>query len=130
MNSHPGNVITIALAGDSQQLEPDSHAISICDDRGICIKRPYGTSTVFHLERGLGAIYLRPLPAERLELVIWGHDSQGLDQATRLAPMLAGVGQPDFIVVSERCACYGAQGVLAMGFFDSLWNVSESSFIT
>lgn len=78
----------------------------------------------------MGAIFLRPLLNERLELVVWGFDQQGLRQAARLVPMLTGVGQPEFVVVSQRCAWEGAAGVLAMGSFDNFWNVSEASFVS
>jgi hypothetical protein len=45
-------------------------------------------------------------------------------------PMLTGVGQPDFIIVSKRCAWEGAAGVHAMGSFDNSWGVSETSFVS
>lgn len=82
------------------------------------------------MQRGLGAILLRPLPMERLELDIWGFDSFGLRLAARLLPMLTGVGQPEFIVVSERCAWEGTGGVLAMGSFDRHWELSEMAFVS
>lgn len=84
----------------------------------------------YPFEEGLGAAFLRPLPDERLELVIWGYDDAGLRQAARLVPMLTGVGQPDFVVVSQRCRWKGADGVLAMGFFDHAWEISKASFFT
>lgn len=89
----------------------------------------FGFRRTYQFEAGLGAAFLRPLPDERLELVIWGYDDTGLRQAARLVPMLTGVGQPDFIVVSRRCGWKGASGVLAMGLFDYAWKVSKASFL-
>jgi hypothetical protein len=43
--------------------------------------------------------------------------------------MLTGVGQPDFVVFGEGAKWKGIEGVLAMGFFDSAWEVSPSSVI-
>ena len=96
----------------------------------LYIRRHGGTIAIFPFEVGMGAIFLRPLPGERLELVVWGFDKQGLRQAARLVPMLTGVGQPDFVVVSRKCTSKGAAGVLAMGSFDNFWKVSEGSFFS
>lgn len=79
---------------------------------------------------GLGAIFLRPLPVGAVELVVWGYDADGLDVVSRLVPMLPGVGQPDFVVADRRMLQEGAGGVLAMGFFDHLWNITENSYFT
>ena len=89
-----------------------------------------GEERFFEFQEGIGAIFLRPLPDERLELLLWGYDIRGLNYIARLLPMLTGVGQPDFVIASKQCAWKGAAGVHAMGFFESLWEVSESSFIT
>ena len=100
------------------------------DNGGRLYVRGHGNKkTVFPFEVGMGAIFLRPLLGEKLELVVWGFDKQGLRQAARLMPMLTGVGQPEFIVVSKRCAREGAAGVLAMGSFDNFWKMSEASFV-
>ena len=82
------------------------------------------------MEEGLGAIFLRPLPDERLNIVIWGVDDAGLRSAARLMPMLTGVGQPDFMIVSQACAWKGAAGIVALGFLDYRWNVSKSSYLS
>lgn len=76
-----------------------------------------------------GAAWLRPLGDERVELVVWGADDDGLRQAARLVPMLTGVGQPDFVVLSEQAKWKGIEGALALGFFDSQWQVTASSFV-
>ncbi|KAI9933367.1 hypothetical protein MW887_007840 [Aspergillus wentii] len=57
----------------------------------------------YKYENGLGALFLRPLEGERLELVIWGADISGLEHAARLVPILTGVGQPEFLILSDSC---------------------------
>ena len=128
--SAEGNVISVAKGMDFPEPVATFDAISLIQGRGIMIRTSHDRGRCFELATGLGAIYVRPLPNERLELVIWGADDPGLKQAARLAPMLSGVGQPEFIIVSKYCAWKGAAGVLAAGSFDSLWKVTESSFIS
>ena len=125
-----GNVISVVLGSDSAMLGSCSDPVALDSSGGLCLCRSGGTKTVFPFEVGMGAIFLKPLRDEKLELVVWGFDKQGLRQAARLLPMLTGVGQPDFIVVSKRCAWEGAAGVLAMGSFDNFWKVSEASFVS
>jgi hypothetical protein len=127
--SHTGNNIrvlygpSVALADIGQfPLQIETHGLSVVDAVGL--------KTVYPFEAGQGALFLRPLPAERLEMVVWGFDVAGLHQASRLVPMLTGVGQPDFVITSKQCSWKGAAGVLAMGFFDHGWNVSQASYIT
>lgn len=129
VGSQSGNVISLTLGSDSPMLRPHSDSFGIDKEGGLYIRRRGGIKTIFPFEVGMGAIFLRPLLDERLELVIWGFDKQGLRQAARLMPILTGVGQPDFVVVSKRCAWEGAGGVLAIGSFDNCWNVSEASFV-
>jgi hypothetical protein len=43
--------------------------------------------------------------------------------------MVTGVGQPDFVVLGESAKWKGIEGALAMGFFDSTWEVTPSSVI-
>lgn len=76
----------------------------------------------------MGAVLLRPLADERLELVIWGYDDDGLHRAARLLPMVTGVGQPEYVIVGPKCAWKGTGGVLAMGSFNASWNITEASF--
>ena len=124
------NVISLVLGRDLYRYPSEAHSISITEDRELVLRRGNGQTRAYELEDGLGAIYLRPLVGGRLELVIWGYDHWGLGLASRLVPMLTGVGQPEYIVVSKRCAWKGAAGVLAMGSFDNSWNLSEASFIS
>ncbi|KAL9097818.1 MAG: hypothetical protein Q9165_000144 [Trypethelium subeluteriae] len=79
---------------------------------------------------GFGGIFLRPLENERLSLAICGTSKEALRFAARFVPMLTGVGQPDFILFDQRCTWKGADGVLAMGFFDHEWQATRSSFIS
>ena len=130
VGSQPGNVISVTLGSDSSVLGSHSEPIGLDSDGRLYIRGHEGMKAVFPLEVGMGAIFLRPLVDERLELLVWGFDKQGLRQAARLVPMLTGVGQPEFVVVSKRCISKGVAGVLAMGSFDKFWNVSEAAFIS
>ncbi len=121
-----GNVITLATGSSleasqtSFPIQVGASGITVCDYRDR--KQAYG-------EEARGAAFLRPLEGERLELVLWGADDEGLRQVSRIVPMLTGVGQPDFVVFGESAKWKGIEGVLAMGFFDSDWEVSSSSVI-
>ena len=123
-----GNVITLALGTDILPAPLPSHPIEINRDSGVVVHKFDGKKRIYAFQDGLGIIFLRPLSTQRLELVIWGFDDRGLRQAARLLPMLTGVGQPDFVVVRRRMAWEGAAGALAMGSFDSLWQITEASF--
>jgi len=125
-----GNVISVAMGGGFPPSVHPRFPINLTENHGLEIRQSGDKMTLFGFQDGLGAIFLRPLPNERLELVVWGIDSLGLRLAARLLPMLTGVGQPEFVIVSKRCAWEGASGVLAMGSFDSFWNISESSFVS
>lgn len=129
IGSQSGNVISVILGSESTMIGSHSDPIGLEKGGGLYVRRRGGIKRVFPVEVGMGAIFLRPLPNERLELVVWGFDKQGLRAAARLMPMLTGVGQPDFVVVSRRCAWEGAAGVLAMGMFDNFWKVSEASYV-
>lgn len=125
-----GNVVSLALGFDFLGHSSEVHSITVTKDLGLVLRKSNGQTRAYELQGGLGAIYLRPLVGGRLELVIWGYDNWGLKLASRLVPMLTGVGQPEYIVVSNACAWKGAAGVLAMGSFDNSWNLSEASFIS
>ena len=126
---HQGNVISVALGPDLPESVPWFHSINVLADHGLVVRKHNGQKRVFQFEEGLGAIFLRPLPLGRLELVIWGYESCGLGLAARLVPMLTGLGQPEFVIVGKRCAWEGAAGAHAMGSFDNFWSLSESSFV-
>ena len=124
-----GNIITVVQGIESTLLRTTSHAIEVRPESGLCVRLATGYQKCYPFVKGLGAIYLQPLVGERLQLVIWGFDETGLRYASRLVPMLTGVGQADFIVVSRECLWKGTAGALAMGFFDHAWNVSHASYL-
>lgn len=130
LQSPTGNTISVSIGPESFQRSTNRYAIEIKDGKGISIRDSLGRMRLYPLEEGLGAIFLRPLPDERTNVVIWGVDDAGLRSVARLMPMLTGVGQPDFIVVSQACAWKGAAGILAAGFLDYRWNVSRSSYLS
>ena len=131
VTSDQGNEIIVAMGDDFPESAAESKfPIHFLANRGIRIRNWHGFERVFELQEGLGAILLRPLYQDRLELIIWGLDELGLRLAARLQPMLTGVGQPEFIIVRNCCAWKGANGVLAMGSFDNSWTVSDTSYIT
>ena len=115
---------------EGASLATGDYPISIEEGKGVGVRDASGDTRLYPFEDGLGAIFLRPLLEERLEMVIWGFDETGLRQAARLVPMLTGVGQPEFIVCSKDTAWKGVAGVLAMGSFDHHWNVSYASFLS
>ncbi len=124
-----GNVITLVLGNAiPPPLIPDFpfqvHANSIEIRRANVDKLKRIPS-----HAGLGAAFLRPLHNENLELVLWGFDCVGLRQAVRMVPTLTGAGQPDFIVLDNDARWKGIGGVLAMGFFDHAWQISQASYI-
>lgn len=131
-SSGTGNVIRVAFGSEPALPKLDGYPISIehGSGTGISVRDAFGKNLFYALDKGLGAVFLRPMPEERLELVVWGMDDIGLGQAARLVPMLTGVGQADFVILSKECLSTGAQGVLAMGFFDHLWNVTKASYLT
>ncbi|KAJ6130117.1 hypothetical protein N7512_002897 [Penicillium capsulatum] len=97
---HPGNVFTLAVGEDLPRSKLGNFPIHT--HRGGLVvfgNRPSsglpGSKYEYAYEPGLGAVFLRPLENERLEMVIWGADLAGLQQAARLTPTLTGSGQPE-----------------------------------
>ena len=126
-----GNFIVVALHRNPSPATLPSFPIQVHAHRIVLhLAHSQRSRRVYELEQGDGAIFLRPLPDEGLELFIWGFDLAGLQRAARLMPMLTGVGQPDFVILGKESAWKGVGGVLAMGFLDSLWRISEGSYIT
>ncbi|KAH0019016.1 alpha/beta-hydrolase, partial [Aureobasidium melanogenum] len=123
------NIVRVVLSNNPPASLLRNFAFQVDSSHGISIRTTVGQMT-YPSSVGLGAIFLRPLPAGAVELVVWGYDADGLDVASRLVPMLPGVGQPDFVVADKRMLQEGAGGVLAMGSFDHLWNVTENSYFT
>lgn len=130
----PGNIITLATGRSLPGERPRGFPIDISNDQITITINPNSDlphkKTYSEIDNhGLGAIFLRPLPGGRLELVIWGKDKRSLEMASRLAPMMPGSGQPDFVVVDERMLWKGVEGVRAMGFFGTWWEVCGSSVL-
>jgi predicted esterase len=127
--SRPGNIISVAVGADLPQL---SWKFAIqADDQGLGIYYyVYGQETFYSSTKfGLAATFLRPLPDGRLELVVWAAEQSGLSTAARLVPMLTGSGQPDFVVADREMLRKGVEGTLALGFFDSFWDVVHESYL-
>lgn len=128
-----GNIITVVI-GESppRSLLNVDHAIQHPAKDRLYVVGPHGELHGYHTSNGmygLVAIYLRPLPNERLELVVWGADKESLEVAARLVPMMTGTGQPDFVIADRRMLWKGLEGALALGFFDEMWNVSMSAHL-
>lgn len=127
LEHHRGNVISIEEGPEMSSPMLSSYPIHIVRSQGIWVRHANDGQKCYRFEKGMGAILLRPLPDERLELMIWGYDGDGLRQAARLLPMMTGVGQPEYVIVSKKCAWKGIGGVLAMGSFSSFWNIPEAA---
>lgn len=121
-----GNIITLALGSSLAGFQP-SFAIRV-GEAGVTIRDIEGEEQQYG-EEARGAAFLRPSTSDRLDLVLWGADYEGLRQAVRLVPMVTGVGQPDFVVFGESAKWRGIEGALAMGFLDSGWQVAASSVV-
>ena len=121
------NVITVATG--SSIYNSDSEFPIQVSERGISLMKANGRTLTIPSEDNPSAIYVRPLAGDKTELVIWGAQKDSAAMAARLVPILPGVGQPDFIVLSESCRWKGVGGVLAMGYFDYQWRISEASYI-
>jgi hypothetical protein len=124
-----GNVITLATGTSiPPNIHPDFPIQA--DASGMSVRDYKGTPHRYSSEStSLGAAFLRPLDGERLELVVWGSDDEGLSQATRMVPMVTGVGQPDFVVLGESAKWKGVEGAMAMGFFGHEWEVTAGSVV-
>jgi predicted esterase len=128
---HSGNRITVAVGTtvpECRSLTP--FAIQLTSHR-LLVRNHEGYWHQIGAEEGsLGAIWVQPLSDGRLELIVWGEDEEGLAQAARLVPTMTGIGVPDFVILDGKAKYRGADGVLAMGFFDAWWNITSSSYIS
>lgn len=124
------NLISVAIGGD---LPQDTHTrgfpITVIGNR-LQVRDSDNGVHGYTSSSGLAAIWLQPVPGERLELVVWGADEDSLDVAARLVPLLTGTGQPDFVIADKTMLWKGLEGTLALGFFDEHWNVSKNSFFS
>lgn len=129
-----GNVISVYLGTD---VPPQPHSMGAVNhgirvDRGrVEVTDARGSKRVYRSRgNGLAAIYLRSLPDERLELVVWGVDEASLQIAARLVPMMTGVGVPDFVIADSTMLWKGVDGALALGFLDENWQASSNAIFT
>ncbi|KAF2840269.1 hypothetical protein M501DRAFT_1002585 [Patellaria atrata CBS 101060] len=124
-----GNVITIST-GQFPPRSDNRHPIQQIGDT-LSVRDGSGEWHKYNDEEVPAAIFLQDVGDDsRLELVIWGKDSENLMTAARLVPMLTGVGQPDFVLLGKSSGLKGVEGAVAMGFFDHMWNVTESSYFS
>lgn len=123
-----GNVMSVNIGNVPESLHPNFPIKA--GTTGISIRDYKGSIREYTSRSRLGAVFLRPLDNERLELVVWGSDHEGLAQAARLVPTVTGVGQPDFVVLGENSWWRGVEGALALGFLDHEWNVTPSSVVS
>lgn len=104
------------------------HLFGSGTEHGFQERRQYASEYTY--EAGMGALFLRPLENERLELIVWGADIFGLEQAARLVPTLTGAGQSEFLVLSQNCCWKGHSGLYAAGHFNKFWQISLGSYIS
>lgn len=123
-----GNLITICLGPTVPPARIPTFPIQVNHGR-VLLKTKDSKTISIPVKSGMGGVWLRPLPEERLELVVWGHDEDGLRQAARLIPTLTGAGQPDFVILDTEARWKGPSGAPAMGFFDYRWRISPASFL-
>lgn len=122
-----GNIISIGIGHNVSTSPCEEFPIRLSTDH-LTIQDEVGFNHVYYSgPNGLAVIFLRPLNNGRLELVIWGVDYDSVAVATRFVPMLTGVGQPDFLVLTRESKLKGLEDVLAVGFFDSRWSVSKTA---
>lgn len=131
--AHTGNRITLAVGTAFPECRdpwPFPIRLNSADPYRLSVRNHEGDwHHITATEGSLGAIWVEPMSDERLQLMVWGEDIEGLKQAARLVPTVTGVGVPDFVILDGKAKWKGADGVLAMGFFDSWWNVTAGSYL-
>lgn len=121
-----GNVVVLIRGSQVPPSLLSSFPITVQNDV-LRLEAKDGFTRKIEAAAGMGAAFLRPLPGERLELVIWGYDDDGLSRAARLIPTITGAGQPDFVILRADSGWKGSGGAVALGFFDHDWQISRSS---
>lgn len=122
-----GNVVIISLGTSIPEASLADFPVRVARNQVMLTTRDRRIVSI-PLTAGMGGVWLRPLPNERLELVAWGYDEIGLRQAVRLIPTIAGPGVPDFVILSNAARWKGHGGAVAMGFFDHSWQISSASY--
>ncbi|KAJ0413726.1 hypothetical protein BJY00DRAFT_306106 [Aspergillus carlsbadensis] len=135
------NILTLALGNELPNSTSLSYPIRLTDSQILLYKgysRANGRDELglrnchcygFDYEPGMGALFLRPLENEGLELVVWGADIEGLEQAARLVPTITGAGQPELVILSSSCRWTGPAGLYVAAHFDYSWQISSASYI-
>lgn len=123
-----GNIVTICLGTSIPEAILPRYPVRLYKEQLILASRDQETIAI-PLQEGMGGVWLRPLPDERLELIVWGYDEVGLRQAARLIPTLTGAGVPDFVVLGKDARWRGHAGALALGFLDYNWKISAASYL-
>jgi hypothetical protein len=123
-----GNVVLIGRPSSKIQCSGKGFPITI-SEQSVAIKDALGKTKRYKIEKEMGTIFICPLSRQRLMLVVWGVDEVGLRTASRLLPLRAGVGQPNFILVGRETRIMGVGGVKALGMFDSTWQISRASYL-
>lgn len=109
----------------------DSHRLwdALLDDAPIRIARDAATVGDRTLERDdLAAHFLYPRPGSDTALVgvVAGTGDGGRRLADEPRYFISGVGYPDWMLTSPDVLKSGLDGVVAAGFFESDWSVSET----
>ncbi|KAJ6262170.1 hypothetical protein Dda_2975 [Drechslerella dactyloides] len=127
-----GNVVLIGGFDRSylpEGLLRSSFPVSQSEDGSITFRLATGKKIIYPCQPGLGLILVFPLGGtEKVGIWVWGSDAEGLRRATRLFPIRTGVSQPDFILLGPDSGWKGAAGALALGVFDSKWQITSSSY--
>lgn len=119
-----GNVILVDIK-DSRTLGQSAIDMGLSINKeSISVREATGRLKIYPMEPGVGAIFLQPLGSERVAIVVIGADEDGLRSAVRLVPLRTGVGQPNLIILGKEAGWKGVEGTLAMGMFDSKWQLS------
>ena len=124
-----GNVVYLGFPEVSTAHSETRFPIILDENNDLVLVLHDGYEKKFRSETGIGAIFVIPLEgSERVGIVIWGSDEDNFRRAMRLFPLRTGVGQPDFIILGPESAQKGIAGALALGFFDSEWQITRYSF--
>ncbi|KAF3918867.1 hypothetical protein ABW20_dc0102959 [Dactylellina cionopaga] len=125
-----GNIVIVGKF-DKSYLPVELQAtfpISQAEDGSITIRLQNGEIFLIANQPAIGMIFIFPLGGrERVGVLVWGSDTAGLRRAARLFPIRTGVCQPDFIILGPESGWKGAAGALALGLFDSHWQIQASS---
>jgi hypothetical protein len=123
-----GNIVALGTEDQNSYLQHISSHSPIV--KGFPIQTRNRTITVtsshrrhVYTDQDIGAIYLQPLPQNRILLTISGTTQKGIELASRLFPYRTGAGQPDWIIVGPEMGVQGMQGVKAMGYYNNFWDI-------